>query len=176
MGNKNDKKYKNKAAEIMAKVNEIMQSRREKSSAGAAAKKQSVKRAPVAKKPVEDKNAITQNRLELLITVVNRNKGEYFSDLLQSFDVNMQFIALGRGTADAKLLSRFGLTDSDKAVIFSVIQENRLTEALNALDDKFHSIKNGKGIAYTVPITSVIGTLIFGFLSNNKMTVRNDKT
>ena len=44
-----------------------------------------------------------------------------------------------------------------------------------SLDEKFKTIKNGKGIAYTIPMTSVIGTLIFGFLSNNKMAVKDPK-
>ena len=73
------------------------------------------------------------------------------------------------------MLARFGLTDSDKTVIFSVIQENKLKDALAALDNKFRTIKNGKGVAYAVPLSSVIGTLIFGFLSDNRMAVKENK-
>ncbi|MDE6401972.1 MAG: hypothetical protein K2L54_05090 [Clostridiales bacterium] len=120
-------------------------------------------------------NTVTDNRLELLITTVNRSKTEFYLDLLQSFDVNMQFVALGHGTADEKMLARFGLTDSDKTVIFSVIQEHKLKDALAALEEKFRTIKNGKGIAFTVPLSSVIGTLIFGFLSDNRMAVKENK-
>lgn len=119
-------------------------------------------------------NTVSDNRLELLITIVNRGKGEYFIDLLQSFDVNMQFVTVGTGTADAQTLSKFGLTDSDKTVIFSVIQSSKISDALYVLDRKFKTIKNGKGIAYTIPFSSVIGTLIFGFLSNNRMAVKQE--
>lgn len=124
-------------------------------------------------KVVQNTNTVSDNRLELLITTVARSKGEYYLDLLQSFDVNFQMVALGHGTADEKMLSMFGLTDSDKAVIFSVIQQNKLPAALDALNEKFRTIKNGKGIAYTVPLSGVIGKLIFGFLSDNRMTVEN---
>ncbi|MCX4313077.1 MAG: hypothetical protein OSJ83_04330 [Clostridia bacterium] len=113
-------------------------------------------------------NTVSDNRLELLVTIVNRNKGEYYSDLIQSFDVNMQFAALGAGTADQTMLSRLGFADSDKIVIFSIIQGNKIPDALSALEEKFRTIKNGKGIAYTIPFSGVIGTLIFGFLSNNR--------
>ncbi len=116
-----------------------------------------------------DKNTVSQNRLELLVAIVNRSKTEFFLDLIQSFDVNMQSVVLAHGTADAKMLELFGLNNSDKSVIFGVIQEDKIPEAFAALDDKFKTIKNGKGIAYTVPLTGVIGTLIFGFLSNNRM-------
>lgn len=127
-----------------------------------------------AKTDAPANNTVSDNRLELLITTVGRSKGEYYADLIQSFDVNMQFMAMGHGTADAKTLSMFGFTDSDKTVIFSVIQGNKLQAALDALEEKFRTIKNGKGIAYTVPLSGVIGKLIFGFLSNNRnMTVGN---
>lgn len=126
------------------------------------------------KKPANP-NTVTSNKLKLLITIVAKNKAEFYLDILQSFDVNMQFLSLAHGTADAKTLGYLGLTDSDKVVIFSVIQENKLPEALETLNEKFKTIKNGKGIAYTVPLSSVIGTLIYGFLSNNRMAVKEHK-
>ena len=97
-----------------------------------------------AAKSMPAHNTVTDNRLELLITTVNRSKTEFYLDLLQSFDVNMQFVALGHGTADEKMLARFGLTDSEKTVIFSVIQENKLKDALAALDSKFRTIKTAR--------------------------------
>ncbi len=120
-------------------------------------------------------NTVTSNKLELLVTIVNKKKAEFYTDLLQSFDVNMQVTAFGRGTADAKMLVYLGLADSEKAVIFSVIQQNMLGNALSMLEYKFKTIKDGKGVAFSVPLTSVIGTLIFRFLSNNRMSVKEEK-
>ncbi|MDE5667251.1 MAG: hypothetical protein K2I29_03330 [Clostridia bacterium] len=120
-------------------------------------------------------NTVTSNRLKLLITVVNRSKAEYFTDLIQSFDVNMQLIALASGTADAKMLGILGLSNNEKAVILGVIQERKIPDAMHTLGEKFNSIRDGKGIAFTVPLTSVIGTLIYGFLSNNRLTVKESK-
>lgn len=140
--------------------------------------KSRIKRRVAKLKTVEKpqaRNTVMDNRLEILITVVNRVKGEYYADLLQSFDINMQFIAFGHGTADASMLSMFGFSDTDKAIIFSVIQSDKMQSALDALDEKFRTIKNGKGIAYSVPMSSMIGTLIFGFLSNNRLAVKDGK-
>lgn len=137
----------------------------------AAEKRKAVKSA-VAKAKGNGVNAVTSNRLKMLVTVVSRNKGEYYADLIQSFDVNLQVVALANGTADAKTLRYLGLTDSEKCVIFSIVQEEKLSDALNALEEKFNTVKGGKGIAYTIPLTSVVGKLIFGFLSNNKTVVK----
>ena len=131
----------------------------------AAKKKNAVKAAP---------NTVTSNKLEMLVTVVSRNKGEYYADLIQSFDVNLQVVALANGTADAKTLRYLGLTDTEKCVIFSIIQQDKLPDALHTLDEKFKTVKGGKGIAYTIPLTSVIGTLLFGFLSNNRTVVKEE--
>ena len=113
-------------------------------------------------------NTVTSNILELLITIVDRSKAEYYTDLIQSFDVHMQVTAFGHGTADEKMLVYLGLGDSEKAVIFSVIQQNKLSDAIATLDEKFKTIRNGKGVAFTIPLTSVIGALIYRFLSNNR--------
>ena len=81
----------------------------------------------------------------------------------------MQLIALASGTADAKMLGILGLSNNEKAVILGVIQERKIPDAMHTLGEKFNSIRDGKGIAFTVPLTSVIGTLIYGFLSNTAL-------
>ena len=115
---------------------------------------------------------VVSEKLELMITIVNRNKADLYMDLIQSFEVNMQLAVPAQGTANAEIKSILGLVETDKTVIFSVIREENATRALNAIEEKFQTIKNGKGIAYTIPLTSVIGVSIFGFLSNNRMTVK----
>ena len=118
------------------------------------------------------KKNVSTNRLVLLITIVNRRKAEFYSDLIQNLHANISLTAMGKGTADASMLSRLGLADSDKAVIFSVIKESEQDTVLKTLEDKFKSIEDGKGIAYTVPFTSVIGASVFNFLCDNRMTFR----
>ena len=120
------------------------------------------------------RHSITENKLEILITVVNRSKTEYFTDLIQSFDVNMQIALLAEGTADAKMLNYLGLAGSEKSVIISVIRSDRAADALAKIDKTFKTVKNASGIAFTVSMTSIIGVSAFGFLSNNRMTVKEE--
>ena len=77
-------------------------------------------------------------------------------------------ILAASGTADASTLSYLGLAESEKSVILSVIREDRVKDAMNALDERFKTVKNGKGIAYTVPMTSTIGVAIYQFLCNSQ--------
>ena len=105
-------------------------------------------------------------KLKLLFTVVNREKAEFYTDLIQGFEVNMQMVLAANGTADSTTLGYLGLSNSDKSVIISAIREDNVKAVMSALDEKFRTVKNGKGIAYTVPMTSTIGVAIYQFLSN----------
>ena len=105
-------------------------------------------------------------KMQLLFTVVNRKKAEFYTDLLQSFEVNMQLALSASGTAGSTMRELLGLTDSEKTVIISVIRRDKAAEALSVLEEKFKTVKGGKGIAYTVPMTSTVGVAIYQFLSN----------
>lgn len=160
-------KVESKTAEIKNKIKEKQLSNKQPGK-----KTPKSKSAAPVKKKVTGKNTVSSNPLKMMVTIVSRSKAEYYLDLIQSFDVNMQCVLLGQGTADKSTLGLLGLTDSDKAVIISVIQSNKVVDALSTLEEKFNTIKGGKGVACTLPLTSVIGALIYGFLSNNRETVK----
>ena len=107
-------------------------------------------------------------KLKLLVTVVNRNKTEFYMDFLTSLGVNFQTSVAAQGTATSETLYLLGLEDSDKSVIFSLINEDYATVAMQGLEDKFRSLKKGKGIAFTIPLTSVVGVAIYRFLCDNR--------
>lgn len=107
-------------------------------------------------------------KLKLLVTVVNRKKTEFYLDYLTGFDVTFQTAVAGQGTATSDTMYLLGLADSDKSVIFSVLREDRAEDAMMGLEEKFHTLRGGKGIAFTIPMTGVIGVAIYRFLSNNR--------
>ena len=111
-------------------------------------------------------------KLKLLITVVNKNKAEFYADLIQNYEVNFQTVLQAQGTANTEMLNHLGLIGSEKSVVLSVVREDKVKPVLAELKEKFSTIKNGSGIAYTVPLSSVIGVSVYGFLSNNKQTVK----
>ena len=106
-------------------------------------------------------------KLKLLVTVVDRPKGEFYLDVISQFDVNCQMALGGLGTAHSEILELLGL-EPHKAVLLSVVREDKMDAVMNCLEDKFATIKNGKGIAFAVPLSSVIGVNLYQFLSNNR--------
>ena len=107
-------------------------------------------------------------KLKLLFTIVDRPKGEFYLDVLSQFDVNCQMVLGGLGTANTELVELLGL-EPHKAVILSVLREDMVDAAMNCLEEKFATIRNGKGISFAVPLSSVIGVNLYQFLSDNRM-------
>ena len=119
----------------------------------------------------EQKHLSSQNiapeRLMLLVTVVQKGKGTFFSDYLQTFEANLQVCVVGTGTAQTDLIEFLGLKDNKRSIIFSIVREEFLDKIMEALEERFRTINRNTGIAFAVPLSSVIGKLSYGFLSND---------
>ena len=106
-------------------------------------------------------------KLKLLFTVVDRQKGEFYLDVISQFDVNCQMAMAGLGTATSELVELLGL-EPHKAVILSVVREDMVDTIMNTLEEKFATIRNGKGVSFAVPLSSVIGVNLYRFLSDRR--------
>ena len=133
--------------------------------------------AKVGKSTIDNKKTVNSSikKLKILITVVNRSKSIYYLDLLEQFEINMQTVIYGRGTADKELFSMLNIDENEKAILLSVVREDHIPEVLDTLGEKFNKIKNGKGIAFTIPMQSLIGVSIYQFLSNNTTFIKEGK-
>ena len=110
---------------------------------------------------------ISPIKLELLITVIESKKADSFADLIQSYGSNIQMKILARGAANRQLQEYLGLSDK-KVALFSVIRSDRRDEIMNDIEEKFRTVKQGKGVSVAVPFSSVIGKLVFGFMCNDQ--------
>ena len=113
-------------------------------------------------------NETAIKKLKLLFTEVDRSKAEFYMDVISQFEVNCQMLCHGMGTATSEIVDMLGL-NIHKAVILSVVREDMVDPIMKNLENKFSTIRNGKGIAFAVPLSSVIGVNMYQFLSNNKL-------
>lgn len=116
---------------------------------------------------------IAPMKLELLAAIVHNDKANYFTSLIQSHKANIQLTLPAKGTSHL-ILDYLGLTERPKSLILSVVRADKAGSLINLLNDTFKKGTNYKGVAFTVPLSSVIGTLAYGFLSNDKRTVKED--
>ena len=78
-------------------------------------------------------------KLKLLFTVVDRQKGEFYLDVISQFGVNCQIAMAGLGTATSELVELLGL-EPHKAVILSVVREDMavvVSDTLMAFDTSY---------------------------------------
>lgn len=107
-------------------------------------------------------------KLKLLFTIVDRPKAEFYLDVLSQYEVNCQIVTAGKGTATSEMVDLLGL-NPHKAVLIGFVREDMTDTIMKALEEKFHTIRNGKGVAFAVPMSSVIGVNMYRFLSNNRL-------
>ena len=112
-------------------------------------------------------------KLELLLAVVHNDKVSYYSSLIQSHQANLRLSIPAQGTTHM-LLNYLGLTERPKTLILSVVRSDQAGSLISLLEETFQKGKDYKGIAFTVPMSSIIGTLAYGFLSNDKRTVKEE--
>ena len=117
-------------------------------------------------KKKKDAALTAPKKLKLLFTVVDRKKAELFADLLSAYSVNLQIVLAGEGTAKTETLRLLGLDDAERALIVSVIRDDKAPAIFEMLEEKFESVRGGKGIAWSVPMTSAVGVAIYQFLSD----------
>ena len=120
-----------------------------------------------SKKVQATSNLTAPQKIKLLFTIVERVKVDFNLDVLEGYEVNFQTVVYGKGTAPNELLGMLGITSDDKALILSVIKEEKEKDILYSYKEKYFKTRHGKGIAFTVPISSMIGVMAYQFLSNN---------
>jgi len=102
-------------------------------------------------------------KLKILVSIIDRKKVDFYVSNLEGFGANVQEIIYAEGTTPRKDI--LGIKVSEKAVLVSVVREDRVKEILATFEDKYFQTKNGKGIAFTIPIKSMIGVMLYQFLA-----------
>lgn len=112
------------------------------------------------------------DKLKILFTIIDREKANFYLDALEGYEVNLQTVIYGHGTAPSEIYNYLGVS-SNKALIISVVKASRIKEILNNYEDKYFKLKKGKGIAFTVSINSMIGVSLYNFLANMQGVTNN---
>lgn len=115
-------------------------------------------------KDAKEQKLTSSKKLGVLFVIVKKSKVDYFLDLIESFGVNLQMSMIGNGTTKSAIFSD---EIGSKAIILSIVSEDNVKKIMAELKIKFKEVKDGKGVAWVVPFSSVMGVTFFNFLSNN---------
>ena len=121
----------------------------------------------------ETKN-IAPMKLEVLMAVVHDDKAEFYASVIQSHRANIRLTTPAQGTTHL-ILNYLGLVERPKTLIVSVVREDESKKLISTLEELFARGKDYKGVAFTIPMSSVIGTISYGFLADDKRTIKEEQ-
>lgn len=102
--------------------------------------------------------------LYLMTTIVDRKIIEKYLTLYRENDLHVMYLALGYGTASNEIMDYLGLDSTEKAVAFSVLEEESWHTVKKQLQRKLRIDAPGGGIAFTIPLSSIGGRKTLQFL------------
>ena len=97
------------------------------------------------------------SRLYTMVTITDRNRKKKFEEFYKKNEHMVFFTTLGRGTANSEMLDYFGLEESEKVVILSVVTEETWKKLRREMIVKMQIDVPGTGIAFIVPLSSIGG-------------------
>jgi len=100
----------------------------------------------------------------LMTTIVDRKIANKYSDLFLENNLQVMFLSLGYGTATNEVLDYLGLDSAEKAVVFSVLEENSWILIKKQMEKKLQIDAPGGGISYITPLSSIAGRKTLQFL------------
>ncbi len=103
-------------------------------------------------------------KLYLMVTIVDRKIGKKYQSLYKENEHHVMFSSLGFGTAASEILNYLGLEATEKAVIFSVQEEEKWLHIKKQLQRKLRIDAPGGGIAFIIPLSSIGGKKSLQFL------------
>lgn len=115
--------------------------------------------------PFEKRNEILP--LKLMIVIVDHGQGEYFLNGFSELNVSCSLSLLGKGTAPKELYDVLGF-GSKKDIVIGIVKENELEKIKDFIKNRFNVSKKAKGVAFSIKINSIVGVLIYKFLTNTR--------
>lgn len=116
------------------------------------------------------------SRLYMMVTITDRNRKKKFEEFYKKNGHMVFFTTLGRGTANSEMLDYFGLEESEKVVILSVVTEETWKKLRREMIVKMQIDVPGTGIAFIVPLSSIGGEKTLQFLIQSEKFEREEES
>ena len=104
-------------------------------------------------------------KLCTLVVIVNKNKGEKVLRALEEKGLNYIHATPGTGTAPSALSALMGTGETDKLVVAGTVEDSRVKDIFDMLENEFALCEKNTGIAFTLPVNSVGGPATLSLLA-----------
>lgn len=116
------------------------------------------------------------SKLLFMVTITGRDRLADIMTIRNEEGAGPGFVTLGHGTATGDIRSLLGLTETEKAVSFSIITDEIWQKIRKRLVYGMKIDVPGTGVAFTVPVSSIAGKREFAFLTAGMNYEREEET
>lgn len=106
--------------------------------------------------------------INYVISILDRSKGDEMVSICMEQELPIALTILGRGTATKKIFDLYGLEATEKSVIVTVADSDKMNDLILKVRQKLYIDILGNGIMFSIPIKSIGGGRTLAFLSDNK--------
>ncbi|MBR2387533.1 MAG: P-II family nitrogen regulator [Clostridia bacterium] len=99
------------------------------------------------------------NRICALFSIVDYSKSEELAHVFNSAKAPISVSTHGFGCADSSMFEYLGFGENKKSIMISIISSERANYIFDLAEEKINISKPGKGIMFTVPLTSATSFL-----------------
>lgn len=110
--------------------------------------------------------------LKCLFVIVNQYQGNYYIDEFKELGASCAFLSYGKGTATDDLKHILGIGEDKKDVVLCLVKADEIDKYLDVCRERFKVSTAAKGIAFAVPIDSMISVFAYKFVSNTRQNRR----
>lgn len=116
------------------------------------------------------------SKVYMMVTITNRSIGTKMLNFYKEHELTVILSTIGFGTANSDMLDYFGLEATEKAVMFSVVTEEKWKYLKKGLQKEINIDIPGTGIAFLIPLSSIGGKKSLQFFMENQNFEKEEET
>lgn len=116
------------------------------------------------------------SELYMMVSVLNKYKVKKISEFYNQQGISVIMWLMARGTAAGEILDYFGLEESTKVVLISLVTRETWNEVKKGLRGKLNIEVPGTGIVFIIPVSSIGGKKQLQFLTENQNFVKGEES
>ncbi|WP_410496918.1 P-II family nitrogen regulator [Cellulosilyticum sp. ST5] len=117
-------------------------------------------------------------QMRAVFTIVDYSRGKQIADIYINEQIPIRIVTHGHGMADSVILDYLGLGENKKSIMISLLSPERTKRIFSILEEKMYIKKPGKGIAFSVPVssmTSFLSSIVEADSTKNTELIKEDE-
>ena len=116
------------------------------------------------------------SELYMMVSVLNKYKVKKISEFYGQQGISVIMWMMARGTAAGEILDYFGLEESTKVVLISLVTRETWGDVKKGLREKLNIEVPGTGIVFIIPVSSIGGEKQLRFLTERQNFVKGEES